>query len=868
MTTLFRFKTLQRFLLGWLAALLLSPIPALAQEDDAEPPPDSSVEALQIPTRYFDVPGARQTDFAPSAATLGSLVYTFLVDRENHILFQTFDPETDRWSMVGSWTEVPGSLLTSASVAVVGTSDRLYVFAVQQSDRQVYVNDKMIGGPLEGWGGWRPLTPGPKAVALAAAAGPDGTLYLFMASEKNKLFFMTDPLLSTAWGLVPGGVTTKLAPGAVYDAATETLYLLARRSNKSEVVLMTLHGGVWSSPCKVPDAGTSTAVTPGISNGQLYVFSISDERIWAQAYGGACGLWTGRAEVRGGGRTNAALALAPLTAPDFPFMLFVKGIKVKRIYYRFFTPEEVVPEVTTRDHFSTSSGKRRKTHTRYDYGIAGTIPGLTPGTSCPEHLAIAVHGWTNPPMDGQDKFLRAQASLRQLGYNGPVVGFSWDSDTQRCPLDFPVIGDAICFITGDKLRGFDEGKEIADGNGPKLAAFLGDFKAHCPCTAIHLMGHSLGARVVLQTLQAFAEDRSLRWSQLGAGRIDDVHLFGAAVNNESPQLNKDFGESIQNEVEKIYNYYSKEDWVLSEPYNYKESSDAVGRSGIENRRQTPTNYTDVDVEDLIKKDHFLYWGKRDEIGAVESTGAMSRVFERFTARSTQCLGWLDPLACAGIEGWVWDKAHPGDAAGARIYVDDTALFQGEASLYRQDLKNEKIGDGKHAFNVPIPLSFKDGQSHTVTASFMAPSSGQPVDTPLELNGSPRTFQCSLEGFLDEAYCGDGFDSPAGLTVRGWAWDPGQPDGRVKVLIQVNGKLLATLTADTLDNTGKGDGYHGFRYTIPPCTGTSNPFSCVATGQTLAVRAGIEGSSFELSQSPVSFFCKQPKAPPPGPPVGF
>lgn len=860
------------WLVGLLPALLLWPIAAPAQEAGAaEAPPVVEPEAAAPPSRWPEVPGRRLTRLALAGSPLGDQVYTFMVDRDGHVLFQTFDPATGQWSMSGNWVEVPGALLTDAAVAAIQVENRLHLFAIGKDDRRVYFNDKLSGGPFEGWGGWRPLAPTPgKAVAVGAAARGDSDLAVFLVTDKNKLYFTTDPLPFIGWELVPGEVTTSLAPGAVWDAPSDTLSLFVRRSNKSEVVLLTRRDGTWSAPCKVPDAGASHAVTPALSAGQLYLFSVADKKVWAQAYGGTCGLWTGRAEVPGTHQTASALGLAPMPGAGgdgFPFLLLARSASGDRAHSTFFLRDDVVSEVNTRDHFNTGNGDRRQGHTAYDYGVAGPFPGYEAGTECPEHLAIAVHGWTNRRQAGQEKFLRAKASLRQLGYSGPVVGFSWDSATEGCPF----LPDALC--------GFEDGKDIADGNGPKLAAFLGDFKERCPCTTVHLMAHSLGARVTLKALRALAEDPSLRWSQLGNVKVDDVHLLGAAMDNETVQLDHEFGASIQTEVVKFYNYRSSSDDDLRF-YVGEEGDEALGRDGIENPNRAPANFEQLNVaaRNLVGSDHNAYWGKTKN-GVLTGTGAMSRVFERFALRSDQCSGWFDGASCTNIAGWAWDKAHPGERATVRVYVDGNLLFEGAANESRADLVAAGIGDGRHAFAVPVPLVLKDGQVHEVAVKFNARTTGEPLATPHELplsEGGSRTFQCSLEGVLEAVFCGDRFGVPS-LTVRGWAWDPARPNTPVEVLVKVGDRNpvpvpAAMLRQDLLDaDPPKGNGRHGFVYSLPLCTGgVSDPFGCIGTPGDFTVRAAIEGSNFELTLSPRSVFCPRPTVPddPPFPGDGF
>ncbi len=95
-------------------------------------------------------------------------------------------------------------------------------------------------------------------------------------------------------------------------------------------------------------------------------------------------------------------------------------------------------------------------------------------------------------------FDRLQPSLNSFGYDFPLIGFNWDSDTE---IDIEGIGWNIA-------------KYIAKENGPKPVQFILDLKNHCmevTSNDIHmrLLGHSLGSRVILSSLQSL--DNNNEW---------------------------------------------------------------------------------------------------------------------------------------------------------------------------------------------------------------------------------------------------------------------------------------------------------------------------------------------------------------------
>jgi len=96
---------------------------------------------------------------------------------------------------------------------------------------------------------------------------------------------------------------------------------------------------------------------------------------------------------------------------------------------------------------------------------------------------------------------------------------------------------------------------------------------------IRLIGHSLGARVILSALDNL--HKNLTWRNDNF-KIISVHLMGAAVDNEEVSKNPShitgdssvksaYGKAIQGEVIRFYNLYNPEDDMLQPlpfyPYN-------------------------------------------------------------------------------------------------------------------------------------------------------------------------------------------------------------------------------------------------------------------------------------------------------------
>jgi alpha/beta hydrolase family protein DUF900 len=152
------------------------------------------------------------------------------------------------------------------------------------------------------------------------------------------------------------------------------------------------------------------------------------------------------------------------------------------------------PLVSTHDHFNHNTGELRTGYNSTDFYASESIPGLD--RQCEGEVAIYVHWvWTAANFlsypyveNALEIFDRTRISLAALNYEIPLIGFTWDSDT---PISQP---------------GWETAKMIAKENGPKLAKFIFDLKDKCPETDVRLIAHSMGARVVLSSLDSLTNN--------------------------------------------------------------------------------------------------------------------------------------------------------------------------------------------------------------------------------------------------------------------------------------------------------------------------------------------------------------------------
>jgi hypothetical protein len=229
--------------------------------------------------------------------------------------------------------------------------------------------------------------------------------------------------------------------------------------------------------------------------------------------------------------------------------------------------------------------------------------------NCPSEVAIIVHGWWINEDKAKERFDRVKMSLENNSYSIPIIGFSWGSDTE-----------------------WSAAKAIAKWNGPKLADFIFNLANICKQqqqqeknneTKIRLIGHSLGSRVILSSLDSLHKNST--WNNNNF-TITSVHLMGAAVDNEeiskNPKdilndrtnwntLKSDYGEDIQSEVITFYNLFNPKDNAFEpnsinpfspfQVYPSFEGDLALGQNGSQTfpNITLPSNYVQKDVQNEI-----------------------------------------------------------------------------------------------------------------------------------------------------------------------------------------------------------------------------------------------------------------------------
>ena len=232
--------------------------------------------------------------------------------------------------------------------------------------------------------------------------------------------------------------------------------------------------------------------------------------------------------------------------------------------------KKIFPRISTRGFYNLDSGITIKNQPYHLYpkrsfdALVGT-----------KEITIMIHGLRNNAPGALTKFVTAKKRLAYLGYKNPVVGYSYDSNTTGAQY--------ISYA----LHALHTGLIIAGKNGRNLAKFVTDFKQKSPETKIRLMGHSLGAHVILSMIDNLARNAKNK------GIIEAVYFFGGSIPSDA--LNPKNGSHAQRIVAtKIKNYYSPDDEVLRLADNWNWVNTPIGYRGA--RGKTISKYSQIMVK--------------------------------------------------------------------------------------------------------------------------------------------------------------------------------------------------------------------------------------------------------------------------------
>jgi GT2 family glycosyltransferase/glycosyltransferase involved in cell wall biosynthesis len=230
-------------------------------------------------------------------------------------------------------------------------------------------------------------------------------------------------------------------------------------------------------------------------------------------------------------------------------------------------------------------------------------------------------------------------------------------------------------------------------------------------------------------------------------------------------------------------------------------------------------------------------------------------------------GYIDEVSSRRITGWVWNPQQPYSSIELELVDGDTRLARVTADHYRSDLRQVGIGDGRHAFLVPLgeellpsarnvlhlrcaetgmevpgsPVIIERSgvaAASRVLAEPYVPAMGivqrvtDPLDEPAEADPVAEVLSVDRLGSADgaqpamprlrgaiaaepasDAALQSNVDSANWTGIKGWVWDRQEPQKRVELELLDGDAVLVTVLANEyradLENADIGDGRHGF-----------------------------------------------------------
>ncbi len=96
-------------------------------------------------------------------------------------------------------------------------------------------------------------------------------------------------------------------------------------------------------------------------------------------------------------------------------------------------------------------------------------------------------------------------------------------------------------------------------------------------------------------------------------------------------------------------------------------------------------------------------------------------------------GWIDRVDAQHVAGWAWDLTRPERTVDVEVYDGDHRIATAPAGLYRPDLVEAGIGNGRHGFLYPVADALRDGRKHKITV--------RAAGTDFRLKGGPVRLRC-------------------------------------------------------------------------------------------------------------------------------
>ena len=184
-------------------------------------------------------------------------------------------------------------------------------------------------------------------------------------------------------------------------------------------------------------------------------------------------------------------------------------------------------------------------------------------------ILFLIHGFNNEFKDVTKAYLDFEKRIRQAGFQGNVVGFTWPSYGQW----FQYFGD----------------KEQVEFAAPALVKFLQKFLPRLGQNALHVNTHSMGAYLLFRALASYPGNGVI---------IDDMTCFAADVTNDVLEKGE-IGYRAARRVNRLTSYFNRHDPVLGASA-FANVDGRLGMNGADEPDLLPDNAFQVDCSTVVE----------------------------------------------------------------------------------------------------------------------------------------------------------------------------------------------------------------------------------------------------------------------------
>jgi len=138
------------------------------------------------------------------------------------------------------------------------------------------------------------------------------------------------------------------------------------------------------------------------------------------------------------------------------------------------------------------------------------------------------------------------------------------------------------------------------------------------------------------------------------------------------------------------------------------------------------------------------------------------------------IGNLDGVEGFYVSGWAYNKKNPNERVEVVVLVDGKPVAEGKADLFRQDLLDARIGDGKHGFVIKLPKDVVTNEEQILSVKFKKMAK--------DLGSSPKKVK--FEKFRGE------IKDLNYNALEGFVINLSDPNKAVRVFLLENKKILA------------------------------------------------------------------------------